>query len=272
MHAVVSQARPADVVVAVRDRAPRVTKPVRSGRRGFTLIELLVVISIIAMLVAILLPALRAAREQARAIQCGSMNRQMGLASMMYANDWDNYVPLAHNASYSEPPSVFNAAHWVATLTSYAYMTHSSPINQLYTKEPQGKWWFCPSGQPGTSGWWYPQYGINHTVAGAINDNGDPTFTHPNPDIGTDAKPLTRLGQPTRTLLISEHETTASGFEYIGRTRRPGELYSRVKYRHNGAANVLFFDGHVELMKMPEPGEYLDIAYVGGATARQLWK
>jgi len=70
---------------------PDATNPARSAglgpRHGFTLIELLVVISIIALLIAILLPALGAAREAARAAACASNLRQLGIATMTYAND-----------------------------------------------------------------------------------------------------------------------------------------------------------------------------------------
>ena len=60
---------------------------------GFTLIELLVVISIIALLIAILLPALRAARELGITTQCQSNQRQIGLGLVMYANDNNDYLP-----------------------------------------------------------------------------------------------------------------------------------------------------------------------------------
>ncbi len=59
---------------------------------GFTLIELLVVISIIAMLISILLPALAAARASAYQTQCMANLRQVGLAHHMYANDFDGYL------------------------------------------------------------------------------------------------------------------------------------------------------------------------------------
>src|SRR5215469_17924269 len=57
------------------------------GRRGFSLVELLIVIGIIAALLAILLPALSAAREHAKRVQCMSNMRQLTAAWLMYAND-----------------------------------------------------------------------------------------------------------------------------------------------------------------------------------------
>jgi len=65
----------------------------RLALHGFTLIELLVVISIIALLVSILMPALSKAREQARRLVCKTQVRSSGMAFLMYANDNNNEVP-----------------------------------------------------------------------------------------------------------------------------------------------------------------------------------
>lgn len=68
-------------------------KAARRGRMVFTLIELLIVISIIAILAALLLPALNNAREYAKRVDCVNRQRQIMLAINQYANDYNSYLP-----------------------------------------------------------------------------------------------------------------------------------------------------------------------------------
>jgi prepilin-type N-terminal cleavage/methylation domain-containing protein len=84
--------------------------------RGFTLVELLVVIGIIAVLIAILMPALNAARKQSRLISCASNMRQIAQAAIMYCGDNHGYLPQRYGAGYT--PAQNGPGGW-GTLDSY---------------------------------------------------------------------------------------------------------------------------------------------------------
>jgi type II secretory pathway pseudopilin PulG len=68
-------------------------QPQRPNLSAFTLVELLVVVSVIALLIAILLPSLRKARDQAKLVTCGSQLRQIGIAIHTYAAEADGLIP-----------------------------------------------------------------------------------------------------------------------------------------------------------------------------------
>src|SRR3954462_1001397 len=75
-------------------------KSVRPRARGFTLVELLVVIAIIGILVALLLPAIQAAREAARRTQCTNKMKQLGLAIINYEST-KRVLPLAATPNWT---------------------------------------------------------------------------------------------------------------------------------------------------------------------------
>jgi len=86
--------------------------------QGFTLIELLVVIAIIAILAAILFPVFAQAREKARQTQCLSNVKQIGIAVMMYVNDYEQTYPTAY--SYKNGTSSANGyIHWSGVVAPY---------------------------------------------------------------------------------------------------------------------------------------------------------
>src|SRR3954449_12076546 len=77
------------------------TPDVQHARHGFTLIELLVVIAIIAILAAMLLPALARAKEQALRTQCRNNLRQAGIAMHIYGHDWNDLLPVAGGGAWA---------------------------------------------------------------------------------------------------------------------------------------------------------------------------
>ncbi len=107
------------------------------ARKGFTLMELLVVIAIIAILAALLLPALASAKQRAQVVRCTSNFRQIGIAYMLYVNDNNDAVPSALN--FGVP---FNDIPLAAATINETYL-YGGVAQLLALANPRVFW--CPS-------------------------------------------------------------------------------------------------------------------------------
>jgi prepilin-type N-terminal cleavage/methylation domain-containing protein len=103
-------------------------------KNGFTLIELLVVIAIIAILAAMLLPALSKAKAKAKTIACTSNNKQIALAFMMYASENNDSFPPLNTGNYAAGIKATDL-WWFQVLDNGKYLTRSSISNNV---------WRCP--------------------------------------------------------------------------------------------------------------------------------
>ena len=116
-------------------------------RKAFTLVELLVVVSIIALLIAILLPALGAARRSAQLVQCASGMHQIGVGAKAYAADNDGELPKTVSAFSSAAPVRHPYETRIATSIHYSSADKDSSIAALwdggYIETPEI--FYCPS-------------------------------------------------------------------------------------------------------------------------------
>ena len=224
-------------------------------KSGFTLIELLVVIAIIAILAAILFPVFAQAREKARTISCLSNTKQIGLASMMYVQDYDETF-------YSQPwpggcPQA-QTGYWIDQPGQP--QQHWSTLVQPYTKNAQ--LFACPSF---SGGFYWASY--------ALFNCSDPTQTFKNNFakvhyglnewiIGAPTS-LAAIGAPAQTGLGSDASYSYDGpsvcvnnqlkfiraFEFFG---SPIDWWGN-SVRHTSGNNFFYCDGHSKWAKAPDP-------------------
>jgi prepilin-type N-terminal cleavage/methylation domain-containing protein len=141
------------------------TSWVKRSLAGFTLVELLVVIAIIAILAALLIPALAASKEKARSTQCLSNLRQWGQAYRMYADDNDDFLPRRGQgiqvlAQIDRPTDWFNALPPYLELPTFQQMVlgNSKPAANSQSL------FICPSAKdPG--GTYFLPYGMNMNLS-----------------------------------------------------------------------------------------------------------
>jgi prepilin-type N-terminal cleavage/methylation domain-containing protein/prepilin-type processing-associated H-X9-DG protein len=211
----------------------------RPSTNGFTLIELLVVIAIIAILAAILFPVFAQAREKARQTTCLSNNKQMGLATLMYVQDYDETFPIGlYFTVGSSGLCSMTSYHEVVPYQKNAQMEICpSDVQQLDVNKALaslGAPPACPSTSPISKVSYQPNYAI--LTFGSL-----PTFSNPQ------VVALASINVPTATSLYSDATVSAGGSYPL--------LTAPIQARHMGNVNAVFVDGHAKVVKCkPDTG------------------
>ncbi len=207
------------------------------SKSGFTLIELLVVIAIIAILAAILFPVFAQAREAARKTSCLSNMKQIGLATTLYIQDYDETFPMNLYFGYNPSPCVYTA--WTAILpyqkNSQIYACPSNPTAMDFP--PMMATIGMPPPCDSSPTLLYISYMPNFSLL----DWGDPNNVF-GPNNGRPVKTMAEVPYPAETSMWSDSTGTLPDACF-------NLMDEPVQARHQNTLNSAYVDGHAKNVK-----------------------
>ncbi|MBI1371705.1 MAG: prepilin-type N-terminal cleavage/methylation domain-containing protein [Phycisphaera sp.] len=209
---------------------PRTCSGYRCPRKGFTVVEMLVVMSIILLLLAMLLPSMRAARETARLAVCMAQTKQLHLLHLNYAADYFNTT--ANKDAYLRYPIGYPGWPNVADI-----VTSNVFVVKGYMPEETTSIYMCPSDTG---------YREDHPeLAGAYKYIRPANFSYTRSvyldDFAAYPK-LNKIKMPAHTCLLAEEKETAP-MNDASFWSNPWDLMTT---RHNDRCGMVFIDGHTD--------------------------
>jgi prepilin-type N-terminal cleavage/methylation domain-containing protein/prepilin-type processing-associated H-X9-DG protein len=225
-----------------------------SRLRGFTLIELLVVIAIIAILAAMLLPALSKAKGRALAMSCLNNTKQLQVAYEMYASDNGNNVMDNSVSGVASP----GAKAWIkGNAQEYAadYVDHPKQ-GVLFPYNSSLGIYKCPASRAFIKGaGWGDAVQVAHNRSYSVSVWLGSNLGDGNPAIAAlIAQKQSAIRNPSKTSVFLEENQVSIDNGAIGFNRdTQGGVWNLPSNRHNNGCNFSFLDGHSEIIKWRGP-------------------